>query len=121
MAKQQQTSLSPSQAPKGNPAPPSQIPRSASFRRQRASRACDICHARKVRCDAASLGVPCTNCVAFFIKCKIPAPKRTKTDGKKDGESERRGSYADTAPSQIYRRKQKIQVRLRSPKDGTPM
>ncbi|KAG9999300.1 hypothetical protein KCU72_g18564, partial [Aureobasidium melanogenum] len=35
-----------------------------SFRRQRASRACETCHARKVRCDAASLGVPCTNCVA---------------------------------------------------------
>jgi hypothetical protein len=42
------------------------------------------CHARKVRCDAASLGVPCTNCVAFSIECKIPAPKRKKTAGKKE-------------------------------------
>ncbi|CAK7564375.1 MAG: Transcriptional activator of fatty acid utilization [Sporothrix epigloea] len=49
-----------------------------SFRRQRASRACETCHARKVRCDAASLGVPCTNCVAFNIECRIPAPKRKK-------------------------------------------
>jgi hypothetical protein len=49
-----------------------------SFRRQRASRACETCHARKVRCDAASLGVPCTNCVAFSIECRIPAPKRKK-------------------------------------------
>ncbi|KAH8690877.1 cutinase transcription factor 1 alpha [Talaromyces proteolyticus] len=51
----------------------------ASFRRQRASRACETCHARKVRCDAASLGVPCTNCVAFAIECRIPTPKRKKT------------------------------------------
>ncbi|KAK0636891.1 fungal-specific transcription factor domain-containing protein [Bombardia bombarda] len=50
-----------------------------SFRRQRASRACETCHARKVRCDAASLGVPCTNCVAFSIECRIPTPKRKKT------------------------------------------
>ncbi|KAK3616708.1 Transcriptional activator of fatty acid utilization [Elasticomyces elasticus] len=103
MGEQQRTGQSPSQAPKGNLAPPLQIPESASFRRQRASRACDTCHARKVRCDADSLGVPCTNCVAFTIECKIRAPKRKKMGGKKDGESERRGSYGDTAPSPIAR------------------
>ncbi|GIC94826.1 CeGAL family transcription factor [Aspergillus udagawae] len=47
-----------------------------SFRRQRASRACEV------RCDAASLGVPCTNCVAFSIECKIPTPKRKKNQTK---------------------------------------
>jgi len=62
--------------------------------RQRASRACETCHARKVRCDAASLGVPCTNCVAFSIECKIPTPKRKKTAGKKDTESGERGERA---------------------------
>ena len=36
----------------------------------------------QVRCDAASLGVPCTNCVAFSIECKIPAPKRKKGQNK---------------------------------------
>ena len=46
-------------APNGAPAPNDQIPSHPSFRRQRASRACETCHARKVRCDAASLGVPC--------------------------------------------------------------
>ncbi|RAL66610.1 hypothetical protein DID88_006300 [Monilinia fructigena] len=71
------------QPPAGsNAAPSSQLPGHASFRRQRASRACQTCHARKVRCDAASLGVPCTNCVAFSIECKIPTPKRKKTNGK---------------------------------------
>ncbi|KAJ8604953.1 hypothetical protein MRB53_041629 [Persea americana] len=57
------------------------------------------CHARKVsiiepvhrvsnrfhqvRCDAASLGVPCTNCVAFSIECKIPTPRRKKVQSAK--------------------------------------
>ncbi|KAJ9315862.1 fungal-specific transcription factor domain-containing protein [Paecilomyces variotii] len=59
----------------------------ASFRRQRASRACETCHARKVRCDAASLGVPCTNCVAFSIDCRIPTPKRKKNQNKKENHS----------------------------------
>jgi hypothetical protein len=69
------------------PAPPASITSTStsaggvSFRRQRASRACETCHARKVRCDAASLGVPCTNCVAFQIECRIPNPKRKKTQG----------------------------------------
>ncbi|KAJ3573061.1 hypothetical protein NPX13_g4836 [Xylaria arbuscula] len=63
-----------------------------SFRRQRASRACEV------RCDAASLGVPCTNCVAFQIECKIPQPKRKKTQANaaKDSDSER----GDAAESQ---------------------
>ena len=37
---------------------------------------------KQVRCDAASLGVPCTNCVAFSIECKIPTPKRKKNQSK---------------------------------------
>lgn len=56
--------------------------------------------------------MPCTNCVAFSIDCKIPTPKRKKTSGKKESDryapaqdtfdastadslvlSERRGSY----------------------------
>lgn len=36
----------------------------------------------QVRCDAANLGVPCTNCVAFSIECKIPPPKRKKAQAK---------------------------------------
>ncbi|KAI3332310.1 fungal-specific transcription factor domain-containing protein [Xylariaceae sp. AK1471] len=72
-----------------------------SFRRQRASRACETCHARKVRCDAASLGVPCTNCVAFQIECKIPQPKRKKTQANatRDSDSER-GDVGDSQSPQ---------------------
>ncbi|KAH6856474.1 fungal-specific transcription factor domain-containing protein [Chaetomium sp. MPI-CAGE-AT-0009] len=51
------------------------------------------CHARKVRCDAANLGVPCTNCVAFQIECRIPQPKRKKAQANaapsRDSDSER--------------------------------
>ncbi|MCJ1484092.1 Transcriptional activator of fatty acid utilization [Schaereria dolodes] len=69
--------------PNTNAAPNSQTPGHPSFRRQRASRACEV------RCDAASLGVPCTNCVAFSIECKIPTPKRKKVQGKsRDSDSE---------------------------------
>ncbi|KAK2785495.1 Transcriptional activator of fatty acid utilization [Onygenales sp. PD_12] len=80
---------SPSATAPKQPVPSMQTPGHPSFRRQRASRACETCHARKVRCDAASLGVPCTNCVAFSIECKIPTPKRKKNQTKtpKDGSS----------------------------------
>ncbi|KKY21905.1 putative cutinase transcription factor 1 alpha [Diplodia seriata] len=46
-------------------------------------------HERFVRCDAASLGVPCTNCTAFAIECRIPTPKRKKTANKKETDSDR--------------------------------
>ncbi|KAK5673677.1 Transcriptional activator of fatty acid utilization, partial [Elasticomyces elasticus] len=47
-----------------------------------------------VRCDAASLGVPCTNCVAFSIECKIPTPKRKKNNSKSKDTS----GYFQTTP-----------------------
>ncbi|KAI1775205.1 fungal-specific transcription factor domain-containing protein [Hypoxylon cercidicola] len=116
LARQQQHSNSPSQP--SQPSQPTPPPNSQngstpgpttstqnaqgqlSFRRQRASRACETCHARKVRCDAASLGVPCTNCVAFQIECKIPQPKRKKTNNNatKDSDSDRGDSVEDTSP-----------------------
>ncbi|TVY33971.1 Cutinase transcription factor 1 alpha [Lachnellula subtilissima] len=78
--------------PRPNPMPNNQTPGHPSFRRQRASRACEV------RCDAASLGVPCTNCVAFSIECRIPTPKRKKTAvaGKaKDSDSDRGDTIDD--------------------------
>ncbi|KAK3380126.1 fungal-specific transcription factor domain-containing protein [Lasiosphaeria ovina] len=105
---QKQTSLSPSQAnpygPPGSTAA-SNAAGQMSFRRQRASRACETCHSRKVRCDAASLGVPCTNCVAFSIECRIPTPKRKKVPDTsvqgKDSDSERgdRGDTEEPSPN----------------------
>ncbi|KAK0645579.1 fungal-specific transcription factor domain-containing protein [Cercophora newfieldiana] len=70
------------------------------MKRQRASRACETCHARKVRCDAASLGVPCTNCVAFSIECRIPQPKRKKAQGAASQQS--KDSDSGTRPPAVY-------------------
>ena len=70
------------------------------FRRQRAVRACAICHDRKVRCDAFTLGMPCTNCKAFGFDCKIPEPKRKKGTGRVDppGEEEESSPLQSPAP-----------------------
>ncbi|KAM4064754.1 fungal specific transcription factor [Hirsutella rhossiliensis] len=98
-----------------------------SFRRQRASRACETCHARKVRCDAASLGVPCTNCVAFQIECRIPTPKRKKTqntgsqngkdsDSDHDGPDERQRRTTPAGVATAYPRAPTVS----HTSDGTP-
>ncbi|KAF2403319.1 hypothetical protein EJ06DRAFT_272345 [Trichodelitschia bisporula] len=94
-----------------------------SFRRQRASRACETCHARKVRCDAASLGVPCTNCTAFGIECRIPAPKRKKTSqSKKDGESDNEiaQSQSPTATASPGDSSARDRTGMYNSLDGTP-
>ncbi|KAH8815566.1 fungal-specific transcription factor domain-containing protein [Xylogone sp. PMI_703] len=46
-----------------------------SFRRGRGGRACFI------RCDAATHGLPCTNCAAFSIQCHIPPKKKKRSKG----------------------------------------
>lgn len=46
------------------------------FRRGRATKACEVCHARKVRCDMTE-NFPCTNCRAFSLVC-IPREGRGK-------------------------------------------
>ncbi|KAF4952375.1 hypothetical protein FGADI_6807 [Fusarium gaditjirri] len=63
-------------------------------------------HILQVRCDAASLGVPCTNCVAFQIECRIPNPKRKKTQGSgsqtnKDSDSDRGDATEDPSPRPV--------------------
>ncbi|KAK0745030.1 fungal-specific transcription factor domain-containing protein [Apiosordaria backusii] len=103
MSTSPQQSVSPSAAPSaGGTTSTTNTSGGLSFRRQRASRACETCHARKVRCDAASLGVPCTNCVAFQIECRIPTPKRKKVASSiaqsKDSDSER-GDVDDRSSS----------------------
>ncbi|CDK27985.1 unnamed protein product [Kuraishia capsulata CBS 1993] len=55
---------------------------SGRFRRPRSSRACEICHTRKVRCDA-TVRMPCTNCVTFGCECKIHELKRRKPSKEK--------------------------------------
>ncbi|KAK9239822.1 fungal-specific transcription factor domain-containing protein [Lipomyces kononenkoae] len=64
-----------------------------SYRRARASRACEVCHSRKVRCDVTNR-MPCTNCVAFGCECKIPDARRRKMSDKR---SKRKTSELDAA------------------------
>ncbi|KAL2813411.1 fungal-specific transcription factor domain-containing protein [Aspergillus granulosus] len=47
------------------------FPNICGYRRiKRASRACQRCHARKVRCDATVSGFPCTNCRLDTFPCQ---------------------------------------------------
>ncbi|OBA21799.1 hypothetical protein METBIDRAFT_39216 [Metschnikowia bicuspidata var. bicuspidata NRRL YB-4993] len=45
------------------------------YKRPRGSRACTVCRARKVRCDA-EIRLPCTNCITFGCECLLPENKR---------------------------------------------
>ncbi|KAL7274842.1 hypothetical protein RUND412_002240 [Rhizina undulata] len=55
-------------------------PSSASFRsvKRRASKACQCCRARKVRCNVVEHGAPCTNCRLDEVECIITESKRRK-------------------------------------------
>lgn len=54
----------------------SRVVKTMRFRRGRATKACEVCHARKVRCDMTE-NFPCTNCRAFSLAC-IPREGRGK-------------------------------------------
>lgn len=45
------------------------------YKRPRGSRACTVCRARKVRCDA-EIHIPCTNCITFGCECLLPETKK---------------------------------------------
>lgn len=51
--------------------------------RRRASRACLRCRNRKVRCDVARGGAPCTNCRLDVIQCVLSEPNRGKKTSEK--------------------------------------
>ncbi|OBT72114.1 hypothetical protein VF21_09184 [Pseudogymnoascus sp. 05NY08] len=46
--------------------------------KRRASKACQICRARKVRCDVVEHGAPCSNCKSGAIPCTVPETKHKK-------------------------------------------
>ncbi|KAI0465250.1 hypothetical protein LJB42_000477 [Komagataella kurtzmanii] len=58
------------------------------YKRSRSARACEVCHARKVRCDAVDI-FPCTNCKTFGNECVIPEVRKRrarKIDEEKNGD-----------------------------------
>jgi len=54
-----------------NPAPPRPVKR-------RASKACQCCRARKVRCNVTEHGAPCTNCRLDEVECIVSESRRKK-------------------------------------------
>jgi len=46
--------------------------------KRRASKACQCCRSRKVRCDVVESGIPCTNCRLDEVDCCVTEGKRRK-------------------------------------------
>jgi hypothetical protein len=46
--------------------------------KRRASKACQCCRARKVRCNVVEHGAPCTNCRLDEVECIVTESKRRK-------------------------------------------
>lgn len=64
-------------SPKPKNAKPAEKPKAYTikYKRPRGSRACTVCRARKVRCDA-EIHIPCTNCITFGCECVLPETKK---------------------------------------------
>jgi Fungal Zn(2)-Cys(6) binuclear cluster domain len=46
--------------------------------KRRASKACQCCRARKVRCNVTEHGAPCTNCRLDEVDCIVSESRRKK-------------------------------------------
>lgn len=49
--------------------------------KRRASKACQCCRSRKVRCDVVESGTPCTNCRLDEVECCVTEGKRRRKSG----------------------------------------
>lgn len=47
--------------------------------KRRASKACQCCRSRKVRCNVVEHGAPCTNCRLDEVECIVSESKRKKS------------------------------------------
>jgi len=54
------------------------LPASSRPVKRRASKACQCCRSRKVRCDVVESGIPCTNCRLDEVECCVTEGKRRK-------------------------------------------
>jgi len=55
--------------------------------KRRASKACQCCRARKVRCNVTEHGAPCTNCRLDEVECIVSESRRKKKWSKDDEQS----------------------------------
>ncbi|KAL3496367.1 hypothetical protein BJX62DRAFT_232477 [Aspergillus germanicus] len=76
-------------------------PNISGYRRiKRASRACQRCHARKVRCDATVTGFPCTNCRLDSYPCQAFTGGRDRRKQLSLGRARARAAESKSQPSQ---------------------
>ncbi|EMD01250.1 hypothetical protein BAUCODRAFT_29699 [Baudoinia panamericana UAMH 10762] len=61
--------------------------RSAKSVKRRASKACQCCRSRKVRCNVVEHGAPCTNCRLDEVECIVSESKRKKKWSSNDAEA----------------------------------
>ncbi|KAJ6259700.1 hypothetical protein Dda_5338 [Drechslerella dactyloides] len=58
--------------------------------KRRASKACQCCRARKVRCNVVEHGAPCTNCRLDNVDCIITESKRRSNAADKSGKAKKK-------------------------------
>ncbi|KAF3922715.1 hypothetical protein ABW21_db0205706 [Orbilia brochopaga] len=58
--------------------------------KRRASKACQCCRARKVRCNVVEHGAPCTNCRLDNVDCVITESKRRSNAADKSGKAKKK-------------------------------
>lgn len=72
-------------------------------RPKRSSRACERCHRRKVRCDGAISGFPCTNCRLDQYPCTLQPTLRQTSRVKQLFKAPIRNAQRGTLPQAKYR------------------
>ncbi|KAK8215932.1 cutinase transcription factor 1 alpha [Phyllosticta capitalensis] len=72
--------------------------------KRRASKACQCCRARKVRCNVTEHGAPCTNCRLDEVEC-IVSESRRKKKWTKDDDSNPAAAPVDISAANVGKRK----------------
>ncbi|KAL2370247.1 Ctf1 [Blastomyces gilchristii SLH14081] len=85
--------------------------------RQRSAIACQRCHARRVKCNAADSGIPCTNCERAQTSCQLIESKR----GRKRVASSLPPSTSHTLPGIINNNTPSIHSKLPRLSHGSPI
>ena len=81
--------------PATRPLPAVRDPRSYT----RSQYACELCHKRKVRCDIARSGRPCTNCTIDNRECTPREKRKRRTNRRRTDGVPLTGVVQDTVPS----------------------
>src|SRR6266536_1050588 len=73
------------------------VKRGPTLHRPRACKACQYCRSRKVRCDWAATGDPCTNCRLDSRECTtVPRKQQVSRPRKHGAERKRKSKYHES-------------------------